>query len=479
LTEESPEWSGGWVSPHRWQGIARPYKPNDVDRLRGSIPIEYTLAAIGADRLWHLLHSEPYLPTLGAMTGTQAVQMVQAGLKAIYASGWQVAADANTAGETYPDQSLYPADGMPTLVRRINNALRREDEKQVLRGSGDIDWYVPIVADAEAGFGGALNAFELSKALIQAGAAGLHLEDQLSSAKKCGHLGGKVLVPAREFHQKLWAARLAADVLRVPTVLIARTDALSARLVTSDVDPRDREFITTERTPEGFFGFRGGLEAAISRGLGSAPYADVLWFETSSPDIEEAATFARAIHERHPGKLLAYNCSPSFHWRRKLRPEEIREFQSRLGELGYKFQFVTLAGFHALNLAMFELARNYHDQGMLGYSELQEREYEAETLGYRAMRHQAFVGTEYFDAVAETLSAGMTSTLAMRGSTEQSQFGARLNRSAGTEPNPAAPVPGGKFARTDRVPDESEVAEVPGTRTLTPHARMEKDSADR
>jgi isocitrate lyase len=392
-----------WRLEERWKGIARPYKAEDVERLRGSLRIAHTLAERGARRLWHLLRTRDFVPTLGAPTGTQAVQMVEAGLLAVYASGWQVAADANDAGQTYPDQSLYPSDSMPNLVRRINQAFQREDEKQHAGGGGTTDWFAPIVADAEAGFGGPLNVFELTKALIASGAAGLHLEDQLASAKKCGHLGGKVLVPSREFNQKLWAARLAADVLDVPTVLIARTDALSATLLTSDVDPRDAEFATGERTPEGFFVVRDGIEAAIARALNYAPYADLLWFETAGPDLDEARRFAEAVRGRHPGKLLAYNCSPSFNWRRKLSASETERFQSELADLGYRFQFVTLAGFHALNLSMFQLAREYAARGMLAYSELQQEEFAAEAQGYRAVKHQAFVGTAYFDEVAQVL----------------------------------------------------------------------------
>jgi isocitrate lyase len=414
--------SDGWKNDERWKGTLRPYRPEDVERLRGSIHIENTLATLGARRLWHLLTSEDYIPTLGAMTGTQAVQMVQAGLPAIYASGWQVAADANDAHQTYPDQSLYPSDSMPTLVRRINNAFRREDEKQHSAGDGNVYWYAPIVADAEAGFGGTLNVFEITKALIEAGAAGLHIEDQLASVKKCGHMGGKVLVPTREFNQKLWAARLAADILDVPTVLVARTDALSAKLITSDVDPRDQEFLTGERTPEGFFVMRGGLDAAIARGLSYAPYADLVWFETAGPDMSEARAFAEAIHAKHPEKLLAYNCSPSFNWRKKLSAEEIGRFQAEIGEMGYRFQFVTLAGFHALNLSMFRLATDYRERGMMAYSELQQEEFVAEDAGYRAVKHQTFVGTGYFDEVAQVLSGGLTSTLAMQESTEAQQF---------------------------------------------------------
>ena len=411
-----------WKSDARWEGIVRPYKPEDVERLRGSVQVECTLGQLGARRLWRLLHSEPFVPTLGAMTGTQAVQMVAAGLPAIYASGWQVAADANTADQTYPDQSLYPADSMPALVRRINNAFRREDEKQHATGKGETYWFAPIVADAEAGFGGTLNVFELTKHLIEAGTAGLHLEDQLASVKKCGHMGGKVLVPAREFNQKLWAARLAADILGVPTVLVARTDALSAKLLTSDIDPRDAPFLTGKRTPEGFFEITGGLDMAISRGLAYAPFADLLWFETSSPDLDEAERFAREIHLEFPGKILAYNCSPSFNWRKKLAPEVIAEFQHTIAEMGYRFQFVTLAGFHSVNLSMFRLARGYAERGMAAYSELQEEEFRAENEGYAAVKHQSFVGASYFDDVAQVLSGGMTTTLAMDGSTESEQF---------------------------------------------------------
>ena len=425
----------GWKSEPRWEGIVRPYHADDVERLRGSVHVEHTLARLGAERLWALLHSEPYVPTLGAMTGTQAVQMVAAGLPAIYASGWQVAADANNADQTYPDQSLYPADSMPSLVRRLNNAFRREDEKQHSLGKGSVHWYAPIVADAEAGFGGTLNVFEITKALIDAGTSGLHLEDQLASVKKCGHMGGKVLVPAREFNQKLWAARLAADIAGVPTLLVARTDALSAKLLTSDIDPRDAPFLTGKRTAEGFFEITGGLDMAIARGIAYAPYADLLWFETSSPDLEEAERFAREIHLEHPGKLLAYNCSPSFNWRKKLAPEVIEEFQDRIAQMGYKFQFVTLAGFHALNLSMFELAKGYAERGMAAYSELQEAEFRAEEAGYAAVKHQSFVGTGYFDDVAQVLSGGLTTTLAMDGSTEEEQFAPKA------KPAPAASGP--------------------------------------
>jgi isocitrate lyase len=424
-----------WKSDPRWKGALRPYRAEDVVRLRGSVHIEHTLATLGAERLWRLLHTEAYLPTLGAMNGSQAVQMVEAGLPAIYASGWQVAADANDAGQTYPDQSLYPALSMPTLVQRINNAFRRQDEKQHASGTTAKHWYAPIVADAEAGFGGTLNVFELTKSLIEAGVAGLHIEDQLASVKKCGHMGGKVLVPTREFNQKLWAARLASDILDVPTVLVARTDARSARLITSDIDPRDQEFITGERTPEGFYVIRDGLEAAIARGIAYAPYADLVWFETGGPDLDEARAFAEAVHAKYPGKLLAYNLSPSFNWRHKLPLRTIERFQQQIGELGYKFQFVTLAGFHAVNLSMFKLANDYRERGMLAYSELQEEEFAAEPLGYRAVKHQSFVGTDYFDEVAQVLSGGLTSTLALQGSTESEQF--HPHGTPAPEPSPA------------------------------------------
>jgi len=411
-----------WKMDERWGGIIRPYGPEDVVRLRGTIRIRHTLAERGAGRLWSLLKSEDYVPALGALTGNQAIQQVRAGLRAIYLSGWQVAADGNDAGQMYPDLSLYPADSVPNVVRRINNALRREDEKQHMAGNHDVDWFVPIIADAEAGFGGPLHAFELMKALIDAGAAGVHFEDQLAAAKKCGHLGGKVVVPTSEFIQKLVAARLAADVMGVRTLIVARTDANSARLLTNDADPSDRPFIRGERSPEGFFGFEGGLAAAIARGLAYAPYADLLWCETSSPDVEEAREFADAIHARFPGKLLAYNCSASFNWRKKLDPAALAEFQRELGEMGYRFQFVTLAGFHSLNLSMFELASRYAAQGMTAYAELQDDEFAARERGYRATEHQAFVGTEFFDAVSQVISGGTSSTLAMNGSTEREQI---------------------------------------------------------
>jgi len=405
-------------------GIQRDYSAEDVVRLRGSVQVEHTLARRGAERLRRQLEEMPYVAALGALTGNQAVQMVKAGLQAIYLSGWQVAGDANLGETTYPDQSLYPANSVPAVVRRINNALSRADQIQWSEGSGELDWLVPIVADAEAGFGGALNAFELMKGMIEAGAAGVHFEDQLASEKKCGHLGGKVLVPTAQFVRTLIAARLAADVMGVPTVLIARTDSLSAALLTSDIDPRDAEFITGERTAEGFFVVRDGLEASIARSLAYAPYADLLWFETSTPDLEEARQFAEAIHERFPGKLLAYNCSPSFNWRKHLDDDTIAVFQRELGALGYRFQFVTLAGFHALNASMFELARGYAEEGMSAYVRLQEHEFALEEHGYTATRHQREVGAGYFDQVAQVISGGMASTLALKGSTEEAQFAA-------------------------------------------------------
>jgi isocitrate lyase len=420
-----------WANDPRWAGITRTYSAADVLRLRGSIQIEYTLARLGAERLWNLMHSDDYVPALGAITGNQAIEMVQAGLKAIYGSGWQVAADGNTAGDVYPDQSLYPCDSAPNLVKRINRALMRADQIESAEGkhSGTY-WFAPIVADAEAGFGGSLNAYELMKAMIEAGAAGVHFEDQLSSAKKCGHLGGKVVVPIREFIEKLVAARLAADVCGVPTILIARTDANSAGLLLSDADERDREFIYGERTPEGFYQFRGGIDAAIARGLAYAPYADVLWCETSTPDLAEAKKFADAIHAKFPGKLLAYNCSPSFNWKKKLDDATIANFQRKLGEMGYKFQFVTLAGFHALNMSMFTLARGYAQSGMAAYSKLQQEEFAAQEFGYRAVTHQRFVGTGYFDEIAQVVSAGNSSTTALAGSTEAEQFNGAMQQEA-------------------------------------------------
>jgi isocitrate lyase len=413
-----------WRTHQRWEGIERPYKPEDVVRLRGSIHIEHTLARLGAERLWELVRTEPYVAALGAMTGNQAVQQVKAGLKAVYVSGWQVAADNNLAGEVYPDQSLYPANSMPEMVRRINKALIRADEIHHSEGRNGAHWFVPLVADAEAGFGGVLNAFELTKALIEAGAAAVHFEDQLSSAKKCGHMGGKVLVPTMEAIQKLVAARLAADVMGVPTVIIARTDADSAKLLTGDIDPRDHDFIRRgSRTYEGFFHYEGGVEAAIARSLSYAPYADMLWWETSEPNLEEAAQFADAIHARFPDKVLAYNCSPSFNWRKKLDEKQIARFIPALGEMGYKFQFITLAGFHSLNLAMFELARGYRQTGMTAYSRLQEKEFSREReYGYEAVKHQRFVGTGYFDEVQMLISGGLAATTALTGSTEDAQF---------------------------------------------------------
>jgi isocitrate lyase len=408
------------ASDPRWQGIERTYTADDVYRLRGSVQVEHTLARRGAERLWQLLRDEDYVAALGAMTGGQAVQMAKAGLKAIYLSGWQVAADANLAGQTYPDQSLYPANSVPALVRRLNNALLRADRVAWSEGERERDWLLPIVADAEAGFGGVLNVYELTAAMIEGGAAGVHFEDQLASEKKCGHLGGKVLVPTSQFVRTLNAARLAADVAGVPTVIVARTDALSATLLTSDVDEADREFLTGERTPEGFFRVRPGLDAPIARCLAYAPHADVLWFETSTPDLEEARRFAEAIHDRHPGKLLAYNCSPSFNWRRHLDDREIAGFQRELGAMGYRFQFITLAGFHSLNAAMFELATGYAAEGMSAYVRLQEHEFELEREGYTATRHQREVGAGYFDAVAQAV--GESSTLALTGSTEEEQF---------------------------------------------------------
>jgi isocitrate lyase len=421
--------------PDRFAGIRRDYSAADLERLRGSVRIRHTLAELGAARLWQALHSEPYVKSLGAMTGNQAVQMVRAGLQAIYVSGWQIAADANNAGETYPDQSLYPSSSGPELVRRINRALQRADQIDVAEGRSETNWFVPMIADAEAGFGGPLNAFELMKSMIEAGVAGVHFEDQLASEKKCGHLGGKVLVPTQQFIRTLNAARLAADVLGVETLVVARTDAHSAQLLTSDIDPRDRAFITGERTPEGFFRLRAGagVEHAIARGLAYAPYADMLWWETSEPNLEEAGEFADAIHTQYPGKLLAYNCSPSFNWRAKLDGATIARFQDELGAMGYKFQFVTLAGYHSLNFSAFELARGYRDRGMAAYSELQEAEFAAEPHGYTATRHQREAGTGYFDAVALAISGGQSSTTAMAGSTEAEQFGTGQDLSAAAE----------------------------------------------
>jgi isocitrate lyase len=409
----------------RFDGIERPYTPEDVRRLRGSVPITHTLAERGANRLWELLHEEPYINALGAVTGNQAMQMVRAGLKAIYLSGWQVAADANTAGAMYPDQSLYPANAAPELCRRINRTLQRADQIEHAEGGAKRDWFVPIVADAEAGFGGPLNSFEIMKAFIEAGAAGVHFEDQLASEKKCGHLGGKVLIPTQAHERNLIAARLAADVMGAPTLIVARTDAESAQLITSDVDERDHPFIDRDnRTPEGFFRLKEGtgLEHCIARGLSYAKHADVLWWETSHPDLDDARRFAEAVHKEHPGKLLAYNCSPSFNWKAKLDDATIAKFQRELGAMGYKFQFVTLAGFHSLNNGMFELASGYRDRGMAAYSELQQREFANEAAGYTATRHQREVGTGYFDQVATVISSGQSSTTALKDSTETAQF---------------------------------------------------------
>jgi isocitrate lyase len=406
----------------RWAGVTRTYTAEQVIRLRGSVRVEHTLARQGSERLWELLHSEPHVAALGALTGGQAIEMVKAGLNAIYLSGWQVAADANLSGQVYPDQSLYPADSVPALVRRLNAALLRADQIDWSEGGSDVHWMAPIVADAEAGFGGNLNAFELMKGMIEAGAAGVHFEDQLASEKKCGHLGGKVLVATSQFVRTLTAARLAADVSGVPTILVARTDALSAELLTTDVDERDHAFLTGERTSEGFYRVRPGLDQAIARGLAYAPYADLLWFETSTPEMADARKVAEAVHAEHPGKLLAYNCSPSFNWKKHLDDDSIARFQRELGEMGYAFQFITLAGFHALNESMFELAHGYARNGMPAYVELQEREFAMESEGYTATRHQREVGTGYFDLVAETISGGEASTLALEGSTEAAQF---------------------------------------------------------
>ncbi|MFD2247334.1 isocitrate lyase [Pontibacter ruber] len=412
-----------WIENPRWKGIIRTYSAEEVVKLQGSVKIEYSLAKQGAEKLWRLLNSEDYVAGLGALTGNQAVQEVQAGLNAIYLSGWQVAADANLAGHMYPDQSLYPADSVPAVVKKINNALLRADQIQSVNGEGEIDWMVPIVADAEAGFGGNLNAFELMKMMIEAGASGVHFEDQLSSAKKCGHLGGKVLVPTQEAINKLIAARLATDVMGVPTIVVARTDADAANLITSDIDPRDHEFIIQgERTSEGFYRVRNGIEQGIARGLSYAPYADLIWMETSNPDLEYARRFAEAIHAEYPGKLLAYNCSPSFNWAAKLSVKEMETFREELAAMGYKFQFITLAGFHSLNTSMFELAKAYKERGMAGYSELQEREFALVKDGFKAVKHQSFVGTGYFDAVQNTVTSGQASTAALVGSTEEEQF---------------------------------------------------------
>ncbi|HDR4509850.1 isocitrate lyase [Bacillus cereus] len=411
-----------WELDTRWKGITRPYSAEDVIRLRGSIDIEHTLARRGAEKLWASLHTEDYIHALGALTGNQAMQQVKAGLKAIYLSGWQVAADANLSGHMYPDQSLYPANSVPAVVKRINQTLQRADQIQHMEGSGDTDYFVPIVADAEAGFGGQLNVFELMKGMIEAGASGVHFEDQLSSEKKCGHLGGKVLLPTQTAVRNLISARLAADVMGVPTIIVARTDADAADLITSDIDPVDKAFITGERTPEGFYRTKAGLDQAIARGLAYAPYADLVWCETSEPNLDDAKRFADAIHKEHPGKLLAYNCSPSFNWKQKLDEKTIASFQKEIASYGYKFQFVTLAGFHSLNYGMFELARGYKERGMAAYSELQQAEFAAEKHGYSATRHQREVGTGYFDEVAQVITGGTSSTTALKGSTEEAQF---------------------------------------------------------
>ena len=419
---QAQELAKQWRIDPRWEGITRPYSADDVLRLRGSVAIEYTLARMGAERLWKLLHSEPYIAALGALTGNQAMQQVKAGLRAIYLSGWQVAADANLAGQMYPDQSLYPANSVPQVVRKINQALQRADQIHHAEGSDDTYWFAPIVADAEAGFGGPLNCFELMKAMIEAGAAGVHYEDQLASEKKCGHMGGKVLIPTQNAVRNLVAARLASDVMGVPTLVVARTDANGAHLIMSDIDERDHEFLTGERTAEGFYRMRGGLDAAIARGLAYAPYADLIWCETAEPNVEEARRFAESLHAQFPGKLLAYNCSPSFNWKKKLDEATIASFQRELGAMGYKFQFVTLAGFHALNHSMFALANDYRDRGMAAYSDLQQAEFAAETDGYSATRHQREVGTGYFDEVAQVIAGGASSTTALTGSTEVAQF---------------------------------------------------------
>lgn len=419
---EAKELQHQWADDPRWIGVERPYRAEDVLRLRGSVQIEYTLARRGAEKLWKSLHAGGYVNALGALTGNQAMQMAKAGLKSIYLSGWQVAADANNAGQMYPDQSLYPADSVPNVVRKVNNAFQRADQICHCEGQSDIDWFLPIMADAEAGFGGVLNAFELMKDMVDAGAAGVHFEDQLSSAKKCGHMGGKVLLPTQESVQKLVAARLAADVLGVPTILVARTDALGAELLTSDVDARDREFTTGERTVEGFYRVRAGMNQAIARGLAYAPCADLVWFESSTPDLDEARQFANAIHEVYPSKLLAYNCSPSFNWKRNLDDATIAKFQRELAAMGYRYQFITLAGFHALNYSMFDLADKYRDHGMTAFVELQEQEFAAENRGYTATKHQREVGAGYFDQVTQVITGGTSSITALSGSTEEAQF---------------------------------------------------------
>ena len=421
-SRQAAELQQQWQQQPRWQGVTRPYSAEDVLRLRGSINIEYTLARMGAEKLWRYMQQQPYVNALGALTGNQAMQQVKAGLQAIYLSGWQVAADANNAGQMYPDQSLYPVSSVPEVVRRINQTLQRADQIQSAEGEGDIDWFAPILADAEAGFGGVLNAHELMKDMIAAGAAAVHFEDQLASAKKCGHMGGKVLVPTREAVQKLIAARLAADICNVPSIIVARTDAMAANLLTSDVDDRDKRFLLGERTAEGFYRVNNGLDQAIDRALSYAPYADLLWCETGTPDLQQARDFAAAVHEKFPGKMLAYNCSPSFNWKQNLSEADIKRFQNELGNLGYKFQFITLAGFHALNYSMFELARGYKQSQMAAYVELQEAEFAAEEVGYTATKHQREVGTGYFDQLTQVISGGESSLSALSGSTEEEQF---------------------------------------------------------
>ncbi|MDQ4083126.1 MAG: isocitrate lyase [Actinomycetota bacterium] len=432
VAEIQQEWQGP-----RFEGIERPYSAEDVARLRGSVRVEQTLARMGAERLWELMHERPFVRALGALTGNQAVQQVKAGLEAIYLSGWQVAADANLAGQMYPDQSLYPANSVPHVVKRINQALQRADQIDHSENRNGTHWFAPIVADAEAGFGGALNVFELMKLMIESGAAGVHFEDQLASEKKCGHMGGKVLLPTAQAVRNLISARLAADVMGVPTIIVARTDADGADLITSDVDPSDAEFLTGERTMEGFYRTRAGIDQAIARGLAYAPYADVVWCETSKPDLAQAKQFAEAIHAQYPGKLLAYNCSPSFNWRKNLSEEDIATFQEQIGEMGYKFQFITLAGFHSLNYSMFQLANGYKDRGMAAYSELQQAEFDAEEQGYTATKHQREVGAGYFDDVAQIVAGGMASTTALTGSTEEAQFNAddpRFNNDSDDDP---------------------------------------------
>lgn len=421
-TQTAAELAAEWQQSSRWKGVERPYSAEEVLRLKGTVNIEYSLARRGAERLWRQFDEMPYVQALGALTGNQAMQQVKAGLQAIYLSGWQVAADANNAGQMYPDQSLYPADSVPSVVRKINNTLLRADQIHHAEGNDEVDWMVPIVADAEAGFGGVLNAHELMKGMIEAGAAGVHFEDQLASAKKCGHMGGKVLVPTSEAVQKLVAARLAADLMNVPTIIIARTDAMGASLLTSDIDERDHQFVTGERTSEGFYHVKAGLDQAIARGLAYAPVADLIWCETSTPDLEQAKQFAEAIHAKYPGKRLAYNCSPSFNWRKHLDDSTIARFQNELGAMGYKFQFITLAGFHALNMSMFQLAHGYREKQMSAYVELQQAEFAAEDMGYTATRHQREVGTGYFDTLNQVVSGGSSSLGALSGSTEEEQF---------------------------------------------------------